>query len=85
MTTQPVDAVTFFSPSAVRGFAAQVAPRSPADFLAGAVVLCVGETTANAAREHGLVDPLIASEATVRGVVAALVQWRRERGAGQRG
>jgi uroporphyrinogen-III synthase len=71
-------AVTFFSPSAVDGFEAQVAPREPADILRDVAVVCVGETTAQAARSKGLTGVLVAADATAAGVVHALVEWRRE-------
>ncbi len=73
------DAATFFSPSALDGLAAQVAPRPLHDILSGVTVVCVGETTAQAARTDGLADVLVAEEATTLGVVVALLKWRRGR------
>ncbi len=47
-------AATFFSPSALDGLAAQVAPRRLDGVLQGVAVVCVGETTAQAASGRGL-------------------------------
>jgi uroporphyrinogen III methyltransferase/synthase len=79
-----IDAATFFSPSAIDGLAVQVAPRSLAGVLRGAASVCVGETTAQAARSQGLAQILVAEEATAAGVVKALIRWRGKDAGAQR-
>jgi uroporphyrinogen III methyltransferase / synthase len=74
-----LDVATFFSPSALEGLAAQVAPRPLDGVLGGLTSICVGETTAAAARSRGLSRVLVAEEATTAGVVRTLVRWRRDR------
>ena len=70
-----IDALTFTSPSTVRGFVGMLAasglefgalPRPPA-------VVCIGPVTAAAAREHGLTVDATAREHTTEGLVGALV------------
>jgi len=62
-----VDAVTFTSPSAVRGFL------DSGPVPAGARVFCIGPVTAAAAREYGLDVHQVAGEYTEDGLVAALI------------
>ena len=73
-----LDAATFFSPSAVHGLSAQVAPEELARVLQGIPVACVGGTTAHAATLQGLTEVLVAKETSVAGVVEALVKWRSQ-------
>ena len=62
-----VDAVTFTSSSAVRGFL-ETGPAPP-----GAAIICIGPITAQTAREHGLEVTEVAGDYTEDGLVAALV------------
>jgi uroporphyrinogen-III synthase len=73
-----LDVATFFSPSAVHGLATQVAPARLADVLGGIPIVCVGATTAQAAREEEISEVLIAEETSVAGIVKTLVKWRSE-------
>jgi uroporphyrinogen III methyltransferase/synthase len=73
-----LDAATFFSPSAVHGLATQVAPAELADVLRGIPAVCVGATTAQAARDKGLTEVLTAEETSVAGIMRALVKWRAQ-------
>jgi uroporphyrinogen-III synthase len=73
-----LDAATFFSPSALDGFAAQVSPRTVADVLKDVIVVCVGETTAQAARRRGIGTVRVAEEASIRGIVRTLIDSRSE-------
>jgi uroporphyrinogen-III synthase len=66
-----VDAVTFTSPSAVRGLAALLNAETRAR-LDAAVVACIGETTAAAARGAGFPVHVVPATATVEFLVAAL-------------
>jgi hydroxymethylbilane synthase len=80
MAQGKIDVVTFASPSAVRGFlrvaSAYLAAMSGASFVA------IGETTADAMREHGLPVHDVAGEPTVERFVAAIVRSAgRETGA----
>ncbi|HLF27459.1 MAG TPA: uroporphyrinogen-III synthase [Anaerolineae bacterium] len=63
-----VDAITFTSSSTVRNFVA-LAGRAIGD----AVIACIGPITAQTAREFGLTVDIVASEYTMDGLVAALV------------
>lgn len=74
------DAALFFSPSALNGFASQVGPRRLDEVLRGSGVICVGETTARAARAQGLADAQAAPEPTTAGVIEALMTWRHKSG-----
>jgi uroporphyrinogen-III synthase len=78
-----VAAVTFFSPSAVRGFVAAVrsgglnAERA----LDGVVVACLGDTTAREARGHGLRVDVVPDDTTPAAFIralAAVIPARRE-------
>lgn len=68
-----VDVVTFFSPSAVRTFAALLRP-DIARAKRPVVVACVGPVTAAAAREIGLSVDVVASDSTAKGVVEAIMR-----------
>jgi uroporphyrinogen III methyltransferase/synthase len=72
------DASTFFSPSAVRGLANQVAPAELAEVLRGIPAVCVGGTTAQAAKATGLTEVLTSEETSVAGIVKTLVRWRSQ-------
>lgn len=63
-----VDAVLFFSPSAVRGFKAAGGP------LGDTLVACIGETTATEARRVGLAVDVVSPETTAAGLVGALAE-----------
>ncbi|HEY2824144.1 MAG TPA: uroporphyrinogen-III synthase [Gemmatimonadales bacterium] len=73
-----VDAVTFFSPSAVTHFFALLGERAM-PLLAGAAVACIGPVTATAVHERGLEPTVMAEEYTAEGVVAALERYFRAR------
>ena len=62
-----IDWLTFTSPSAVRGFAA----RNPGSMPA-ARVACIGPTTADAARAHGMGVHVVPAEQTIEAMVAAM-------------
>ncbi|MDQ3695217.1 MAG: hydroxymethylbilane synthase [Chloroflexota bacterium] len=68
-----VDVVTFASPSSVRGLTMLL---GGAAGLARMDVICVGAVTADAARARGLTVHGIARDASVAGIVAALVARR---------
>jgi uroporphyrinogen-III synthase len=66
-------ALTFLSPSAVRGCAnALAAAGLGADALRGAAIACIGATTAGAAREHGFHVTITAQDTTAASLVLAL-------------
>ena len=71
-----ISVVTFFSPSAVRGFVAAVGcgGGSLERALSGAVVACLGETTAREARAHGLRVDVVPVETTAAALVEGLVK-----------
>ncbi len=65
-----IDAVTFTSSSTVRNLATLLGPSL--EGLRGAVVACIGPSTAEAAAEAGLPPDVVAEEHSVPGLVAAL-------------
>lgn len=69
-----VDVVTFASPSSVRNLWALLGDRFSA--VGRAEVVCVGPVTAAAAREMGLPVRIVAEDASVTGIVEALVRSR---------
>jgi uroporphyrinogen-III synthase len=72
----PVDAVTFTSPSTVRGFLelAGMRPAGPRTVPGSALVACIGPVTAAAAAARGLRVDVIAKRYTIPGLVEALVE-----------
>ncbi|MDP9363457.1 MAG: uroporphyrinogen-III synthase, partial [Chloroflexota bacterium] len=71
-----VDVVTFASPSAVHGLKGLLGPAWRA--VGHAEVLCVGPTTAAAARDLGLPVHVVAENPTTVGVIEALTRHRAE-------
>ncbi|CAN5609966.1 uroporphyrinogen-III synthase [soil metagenome] len=67
------DAATFASPSAVRNVAGVVAN----DWFLQAPIICVGQTTARAAREAGAPAPIVTGEPSMVGIVAALLEFQQ--------
>ncbi len=71
-----LDAVLFFSPSAVRALAAAAAaaraPRGGASLLDGVAVACIGPTTAQAVRLAGWSADVTAADTTAQALVEAL-------------
>jgi uroporphyrinogen III methyltransferase / synthase len=70
------DTATFFSPSALAGLAQLACDRPLETLLEGKLIACAGETTARAARLHGLQVDLIADDPSVEGMLEALLKWR---------
>jgi uroporphyrinogen-III synthase len=66
-----LDAVTFTSPSGVRGFCTLLGDRAFA-IAASTPVVTIGPTTSSAVRETGWPEPIEAKISTVDGIVAAL-------------
>jgi uroporphyrinogen-III synthase len=69
LTHERVDVVTLCSPSAVHAVTAAL----NANWLAERRVVCLGETTAQAAREHGLRVDAVAEQTSMRSLVDAVV------------
>ncbi|RME44872.1 MAG: uroporphyrinogen-III synthase [Caldilineae bacterium] len=67
-----LDALTFTSPSTVQNFVALLETDAPANATGGAVVACIGPTTAAAAEAAGLPVHLIAQPHTAEGLVQSL-------------
>jgi uroporphyrinogen III methyltransferase/synthase len=65
-----IDVVTFASPSSVRSLASLLGSPSA---LAGVEIVCVGPVTAAAVRERGLPVHAVATDASVTGIVGALI------------
>lgn len=75
-----IDAVTFTSSSTVRYFLeglalAGLSPEQVYNVMARPVIICIGPSTAQTAREQGLPVSAVAVEYTVVGMVAALQEW----------
>jgi uroporphyrinogen-III synthase len=79
---QPMDAVTFTSPSGVRGFGALLGDRAYA-IAETTIVVTIGPTTTEAVREAGWPKPIEAETATVAGIISAL-ESHFEQSAGSR-
>ncbi|MCL0103231.1 uroporphyrinogen-III C-methyltransferase [Dehalococcoidia bacterium] len=74
-----VDAITFTSPSTVRGLIALMAGHAEA--LNKPIIACIGPVTAAAATESGLRVDIIARKYTIAGLVEALVErYQKEDG-----
>ncbi|MGH6915932.1 MAG: uroporphyrinogen-III synthase, partial [Geminicoccales bacterium] len=71
-----VDALTFASPSALRNYIELAGNQ----LLRSRPVVCIGETTAGAAREAGVPEPVIAPRPSTGGLIDALLEY----GAGTR-
>lgn len=69
-----VDAVTFTSPSTVRGFTELLGDDAP-DRMRGVTVACIGPVTEQAAREAGFSVDLVASEFTTDGLAQAIADY----------
>jgi len=70
-----LDVATFTSSSGLTGLATMLNGRSVAEVLSPLTVVCIGPTTADAARALGVRVDLVAKEHTVEGMVKALVEW----------
>jgi uroporphyrinogen III methyltransferase/synthase len=70
LLAQPIDAITFTSPSTAQNFAAQF--DDPAGVAGHALVVCIGPITADAVRACGLPVHIVAEPHTAEGLIAAL-------------
>ena len=66
-----LDVATFTSPSTVRNIASRVTP----EWLRQTPAVCIGETTAGAAREAGFACPMIAAASSLDGIIATLIDF----------
>jgi uroporphyrinogen III methyltransferase/synthase len=75
-----VDVISLFSPSALDGLLHMLAQERGSEAAAAALnrlaLACIGPSTAQAARKHGLKVEIIADTHTADGLAQALVQWR---------
>jgi uroporphyrinogen-III synthase len=75
-----VDVVTFTSASTVHNFMRRLKQENGSSgMLVDVVVACIGPVTADAARAHDLPVKIVPAEHTLEGLVAALVDYFRER------
>lgn len=74
---QGFEAITFASPSSVRGFLEIVnhPDRQLAPLIDAAIIACIGPVTAQAAREHGLTVTLTPDEYTLEALVQSLARY----------
>ncbi len=70
-----IDVATFTSPSAIRNIAAV----AEAGWFATTPIVCIGPTTAKAACAAGCTSPIIATEASIRGMIEALMQVKQKK------
>lgn len=70
-----VDVASFVSPSALTGLAAMRPEQPLSQILAPVTVLCIGPTTADAARSLGVRVDVVASEHTIDGLIETLLRW----------
>lgn len=70
-----IDIAAFASPSAVRHVAGVVGPA----WFRRVPLVCIGRTTAAAAREAGALEPVIAAEPSMAGIIATLLEFRQRR------
>jgi uroporphyrinogen-III synthase len=78
ITTGNVDIVTFASPSSIRAMLAVLA--GSVDGLASARVVCIGPVTANAARALGVRVDAVADDASLDGILSAVMDQSRSIG-----
>ena len=71
MKNHEIDALVFFSPSAVQNFTQAVAPENRREF----VTACIGPSTAQAAESAGFAKIITAPKATAESLINALVQY----------
>ncbi len=71
MKNREIDALTFFSPSAVRNFSLAVT----LEHTAHSVIACVGPSTAEAASSAGFAKIVTAPEATAESLIGALIRY----------
>lgn len=78
-----VDALTFTSPSTVRTYVGRANAAgwdiANEQRTSGLLIACVGETTAEAVREHNLQADVVATEQTMQGLIDALAAEFRRR------
>lgn len=75
-----VDAITFTSPSTMRGFVdmLEAAQIDPFNLPGASAVACIGPITAEAAAQAGLTPAVVAESYTVAGLVEALAAYYRK-------
>lgn len=72
-----VDIITFLSPSAVQGLAAQLAPDEFSELLGKMVIACIGPSTAEAVERAGLKPAIIPQVYTLDGLLEAIIAWHQ--------
>jgi uroporphyrinogen-III synthase len=75
LAANQIDAITFTSGSTVRFFLERIGP----EYYTAArrtIIACIGPITAETARTLGLPPQVVATPATIDGLIDALVQWR---------
>ena len=72
---QPVDVVTFTSSSTVTCFIQRLEAEGTSPLSADVCVACIGQKTANTAREHGLSVTITPQEYTLDAMMAAISQY----------
>lgn len=75
---EPIDVVTFTSPSAVNAFFTVLGEERARHLLTTAAIACIGPVTEAAIRQRDLEPSIIAKVHTVNGLVDALVCWAQK-------
>ena len=74
----PVDMITFTSPSTVDNFLHLVKGKSAVDGIAGAKIACIGPITAQRAAEKGLDVTIVPDTYTIEGLFDAVVRYYKK-------
>ncbi|MFD2369904.1 uroporphyrinogen-III synthase [Brevibacillus sp. GCM10020057] len=69
-----IDGILFTSSSTVTHFVQAMAPYAQEGWLSGVRIACIGPITAETARKNGLTVDVVATEFTVEGLLAALIE-----------
>jgi len=73
------DVLTFTSSAGVRATYERLAADGLEGWMQDVPIVCIGPVTAETVRDMGLEVAAMASEYTIPGMVAAVVQWASER------
>ncbi|MDD4028191.1 MAG: uroporphyrinogen-III C-methyltransferase [Caldisericia bacterium] len=71
--SQKLDAITFTSASCVHGFF-QSLPSTMTNIPSNIPCICIGPITAKAAKNHGVMEPIVSEEYTIKGLCDTIVQ-----------
>jgi uroporphyrinogen III methyltransferase / synthase len=70
---QKIDGITFTSASCVHGFFQRI-PQTLQSKVLEKSFICIGPITASAAKKHGVMEPIVSQEHTIKGLCDTIVQ-----------